>query len=70
MLKWIAIPAVSLLAMLPTASNAQLACAISAGTVTAVQAKLATVIPGKNGGLFSQTRCGRRLSIAQESSVQ
>ena len=53
MLKWIAIPAVSLLAMLPTASNAQLACAISAGTVTALQAKLATVVTQKNGGLFS-----------------
>jgi uncharacterized protein GlcG (DUF336 family) len=55
MLKWIAIPAVSLLAMLPTASNAQLACAISAGTVTALQNELAPVtkMPDKNGGLFS-----------------
>ena len=53
MLKWIAIPAVSLLAMLPTASNAQLACAISATTVNALQAKLASVITQNNGGLFS-----------------
>ena len=53
MLKRIAIPAVSLLAMLPTASNAQLACAISATTVNALQAKLASVITQNNGGLFS-----------------
>jgi uncharacterized protein GlcG (DUF336 family) len=53
MWKWIAIPAVSLLAMLPTASNAQLACAISATTVNALQAKLATVITMNNGGLFT-----------------
>ena len=53
MLKWIVIPAVSLLAMLPTASNAQLACAIPATTVNALQAKLAIVINENNGGLFS-----------------
>jgi hypothetical protein len=53
-LKWIAIPAASLLAMLPTASNAQLACAISAGTVTALQNQLAPVtkLADQNGGLF------------------
>jgi uncharacterized protein GlcG (DUF336 family) len=53
MLKWIAIPAVSLLAMLPTASNAQLACAIPTATVNALQAKLAIVVTENNGGLFS-----------------
>ena len=54
MLKWIAIPALSLLAMFPTASNAQLACAIPATTVNALQAKLAIVValPDQNGGLF------------------
>ncbi len=58
MLKWIAIPAVSLLAILPTASNAQLACAIPASTVTAVQNQLAVVIalPDHNGGLFTPNR--------------
>ena len=58
MLKWIAIPAVSLLAILPSASNAQLACAIPASTVTAVQNQLAVVIalPDHNGGLFTPNR--------------
>jgi uncharacterized protein GlcG (DUF336 family) len=56
MLKWIAVPAVSLLAMLPTASNAQLACAIPAATVNALQAKLAIVITQNNGGIFSPNR--------------
>jgi uncharacterized protein GlcG (DUF336 family) len=56
MMKWIAIPAVSLLAMLPTASNAQLACAIPAATVNALQAKLAIVITQNNGGIFSPNR--------------
>ena len=56
MLKWIAIPAVSLLAMLPTASNAQLACAIPIATVNALQAKLAIVVTENNGGLFSPNR--------------
>jgi uncharacterized protein GlcG (DUF336 family) len=56
MLKWIAIPAVSLLAMLPTASNAQLVCAIPAATVNALQAKLAIVITQNNGGIFSPNR--------------
>jgi uncharacterized protein GlcG (DUF336 family) len=56
MLKWIAIPAVSLLAMIPTASNAQLACAIPASTVTAVQNQLDPVSHMANGGLFSPNR--------------
>jgi uncharacterized protein GlcG (DUF336 family) len=56
MLKWIVVPAVSLLAMLPTASNAQLACAIPIATVNALQAKLAIVINENNGGLFSPNR--------------
>ena len=70
MLKWIAIPAVSLLAMLPTASNAQLACAIPTATVNALQAKLAIVVTRTTAEFSVQTRCGPRLSIAQESSVQ
>jgi uncharacterized protein GlcG (DUF336 family) len=53
MLKWIVVPAVSLLAMLPTASNAQLACAIPIATVNALQAKLAIVVTESNGGLFT-----------------
>jgi uncharacterized protein GlcG (DUF336 family) len=58
MLKWIVIPTVSLLAMLPTASNAQLACAVSPSTVTAVQNQLnpVTHMSDKNGGLFGPNR--------------
>jgi hypothetical protein len=78
MLKWIAIPAVSLLAMLPTASNAQLACAISTTTVNALQAKLAIVValPDQNGGLFKPNemwsaivdRTGKLCSVISSSS--
>jgi uncharacterized protein GlcG (DUF336 family) len=58
MLKWLGIPAIGLLAMLPTASDAQLACGISAATVTAVQNQLNVVInlPDANGGIFKPNR--------------
>ena len=55
MLKWIVVPAVSLLALLPTASNADV-CSIPATTVNALQAKLAIVVTENNGGLFSPNR--------------
>jgi uncharacterized protein GlcG (DUF336 family) len=57
MLKWIGIPVVGL-AMLPTASSAEIACGIPAATVTKVQNELKTVInePDKNGGIFSPNR--------------
>ena len=55
MLKWIVIPAVSLLALLPTASNADV-CSIPATTVNGLQAKLAIVVTENNGGLFSPNR--------------
>jgi uncharacterized protein GlcG (DUF336 family) len=58
MLKWLGIPAIGLLAMFPTASDAQLACGISAATVTAVQNQLNVVInlPDANGGIFKPNR--------------
>jgi len=65
MLKWIAIPAVGLLAMLPAAPSAQATdsnflsiCGIPAGTVTAVQNQLTAVInmSDANGGLFKPNR--------------
>jgi uncharacterized protein GlcG (DUF336 family) len=56
MLKWIGIPAVGLLAMLPTASNAQVTCGIPAATVTSVQNELAKVIMMDNGGIFQPNR--------------
>jgi uncharacterized protein GlcG (DUF336 family) len=56
MLKWIGIPAVGLLALLPTASNAQVACGISAATVTSLQNQLAVVIKMDNGGIFQPNR--------------
>ncbi len=57
MLKWIAVPVAALLAVLPTASKAQL-CSISPMTVTAVQNELAVVIalPDANGGIFKPNR--------------
>jgi uncharacterized protein GlcG (DUF336 family) len=58
MLKWIGIPVVGVLAMLPTASSAQIACGIPAATVTAVQNQLNVVInlPDANGGIFKPNR--------------
>ena len=56
MLKWLGIPAIGLLAMLPTASNAQVACGISAATVTSLQNQLAVVIKMDNGGIFQPNR--------------
>jgi uncharacterized protein GlcG (DUF336 family) len=58
MLKWIGIPTLGLLAMLPTASNAQLACGIPASTVTAIQNQLnpVTHLVDKNGGIFGPNR--------------
>jgi uncharacterized protein GlcG (DUF336 family) len=74
MLKWIVVPAVSLLALLPTASNADV-CSIPATTVNALQAKLAIVITENNGGLFSPNemwsaivdRTGRLCSVITSS---
>jgi uncharacterized protein GlcG (DUF336 family) len=65
MLKWIGIPALGLLALLPTQSNAQPVassapsfCSIPAGTVTAIQNQLKVVInlPDANGGIFKPNR--------------
>src|SRR5215510_9276264 len=58
MSKLIGVPALGLLALLPTAANAQLACGISAATVTAVQNQLKVVInlPDANGGIFKPNR--------------
>jgi uncharacterized protein GlcG (DUF336 family) len=59
MMKRFAVLAVGLLAVLPTASNAQTAaCAIPQTVVTAVQNQLATVIalPDHNGGIFGPNR--------------
>jgi uncharacterized protein GlcG (DUF336 family) len=58
MLKWLSIPTIGLLAMLPTASNAQIACGIPAATVTAIQNQLTSVINESdgNGGIFKPNR--------------
>ena len=65
MLKWIALPAVGLLAMLPAAPSAQATesnfpsiCGIPAGTITKVQNQLQPVthMSDKNGGLFGPNR--------------
>ena len=71
MLKWIAVPVAALLAVLPTASKAQL-CSISPMTVTALQNELAVVIalPDANGGFSNRTGCGRRSSIGREGSAR
>ena len=45
-----------LLAMLPTASNAQATCGISAATVTSLQNELAVVIMMDDGGIFQPNR--------------
>jgi uncharacterized protein GlcG (DUF336 family) len=58
MLKLLGIPVVGLLAVLPTASNAQVTCSIPAATVTKVQNQLAAVInlSDANGGIFKPNR--------------
>jgi uncharacterized protein GlcG (DUF336 family) len=58
MLKLLGIPAVGVLALLPTASNAQLACAVSPQIVAKVQGELARVVnlSDANGGIFKPNR--------------
>ena len=64
MLKWIGVPAVGLLAMLPTASNAQVTCGIPAARTGDgwCRTNWREVIMMDNGGIFQPNRMWSAIS--------